>query len=393
MLGFLAPRWLAGLASLALPIALHLWSRRSGRAVRVGSVRLLGGSPPPMARRPHLYDPWLLVLRCAMLSALVLALAQPTWSPRRVPAPTWALVATDAVNRAGLIDSLERAGRTVRPLDPSDFWLSLAIADQAAPPGTRFEVYAAPRLSATRGARPELRAPVTWHPRASARPSEAPATSPSRGRIVTVFADGGRRDDARYVAAAFQAAGTVSGIPAVVTTRAAAAADAGSVRSADWIVWLSELPLPEVVTQRLQGGATVLTDVGRPQPAVTRAAFELDHAPVWTDPTGQPLLTVTRAGRGLRYRFLSRFSPTWSGLVLDPRFPEAVARLWIGPDSTHSERDDRPITLTQIVPAYDPNRSTPSAATGARALFLPLWLIAVGLFLLERRIVMRSAIR
>ena len=393
MLGFLAPRWLAGLASLAVPIALHLWSRRTGRAVRVGSVRLLGGSPPPMARRPHLYDPWLLALRCAMLTALVLSLAQPTWGPRRIPAPTWALVATDAVDRAGLIDSLQRAGRTVRPLDPSDLWLSLAIADQEAPPGTQFAVYAAPLLSGTRGTRPELRAPVTWHLRASARASEARATTPPRGRIVAVFIDAGRSDDARYVAAAVQAAGTVSGIPAVVTTRAAAAADEGSVRSADWIAWLSELPLPDVVKQALQGGATVLTDVGRAQPAVTPAAFELDRAPVWTDATGDPLLTVTRAGRGLRYRFLSRFSPTWSRLVLDPRFPEAVARLWVGPDSTRSERDDRRITLSQIVPARDPNRSAHGAATDARSLFLPLWLIAVGLFLLERRIVMRSAVR
>ena len=392
MLGFLAPLWLAGLASLAVPIVLHLWSRRTGRAVRVGSVRLLSGSPPPMARQPRLHDPWLLALRCALLAALVLALAQPTWLPRRAAAPTWALVATDVVARPALVDSLERAGLTVRPLDPSDLWLNLAIADHTAPPGTRFEVYAAPLLNGTRGTRPELQTPVAWHPRASAR-TESAATPLSRSRSVVVFADAARSDDARYVAAAVQAAGTVSGIPAVVTTRGTTAADESSVRLADWIVWLSEQTLPDVVRRRLQDGATVLTDVGRTQPSVSRAAFESDHAPVWTDAAGDPLLTVTREGRGLRYHFRGRFSPTWSGLVLDPRFPEAVARLWIGPDSTRIERDDRPITLSQIVPAYDPHRTAPSAAAGVRSLFLPLWLIAVGLFLLERRIVLRSAVR
>jgi hypothetical protein len=208
-----------------------------------------------------------------------------------------------------------------------------------------------------------------------------------------VFADADRSDDARYVAAAVQAAGTVSGIPAIVTTRAAAVAGVGGVGSADWIVWLSEQPLPEVVEQRLQAGATVLTDLGRVQQPVTRAAFGLDHAPVWTDATGDALLTVTREGRGLRYRFHSRFAPAWSRLVLDPRFPEAMARLWIGSDSTRIERDDRPIALSQVAPAYDRRVGAGVAATGTRSLFLPLWLIAVGLFLAERRIVMRSAVR
>lgn len=394
MLGFLAPLWLAALASLVVPLALHLWSRRTGRAVRVGSIRLLSGSPPPMARRPRLHDPWLLALRCTLLAALVLALARPYWAPHAQPAPpTWALVATDVVDRAGLVDSLERTGRTVRPLDPSDLWLSLAIADQSAPPRTHFEVFAAPLLSGTRGTRPQLRSPVVWHPRASAQEPATPATPLSQGRIVAVFADADRSDDARYVAAAVGAAGTVSGIPAIVTIRATAVTDVGDVGPADWIVWLSGQPLPEVVEQRLQAGATVLTDLGRVQHPVIRAAFGLDHAPVWTDATGDALLTVTREGRGLRYRFHSRFAPAWSSLVLDPQFPEAMARLWIGSDSTRIERDDRPIALSQVAPAYDPQAGSGVAATGTRSLFLPLWLIAVGLFLVERRIVMRSAVR
>jgi len=393
MLGFLAPFWLAALASLAVPLALHLWSRRTGRAVRVGSIRLLSGSPPPMVRRPHLYDPWLLALRCALLAALVLALARPYWAPHGQTAPPpWALVATDVVDRAGLVDSLDRAGRTVRPLDPRDLWLSLAIADQAAPPGTQFEVFAAPLLSGTRGTRPQLRSPVVWHPRAAAQEPASPAAPRSRGRIVVVFADADRSDDARYVAAAVQAAGMVSGIPAIVTIRAAAASVA-VVGSTDWIVWLSEQPLPEVVERRLQAGATVITDLGRAQRPLTRAAFGPDHAPVWTDATGEPLLTVTREGSGLRYRFHRRFAPSSSSLVLDPRFPEAMARLWIGSDSTRIQRDDRPIALSQVAPAYDPRVGSGGAATGARSLFLPLWLIAVALFLVERRIAMGSAVR
>jgi hypothetical protein len=410
MLGFLTPLWLAGFASLAVPLVLHLWSRRTGRALRVGSIRLLTGAPPPMARRPRLHDAWLLLLRCAMLAALVLALARPYWMPRQRVAPIWALVATDVVDRASLVDSLERRGQTVRALDPNDLWLSLAIADRAAPPDARFEVYATPLLRATRGTRPVLRSAVTWHQRPTTRRETGPAasTSPAPARSVTVFADPSRTDDARYVAAAVRAVGSVSGIPAIVSVHALAAADTASVRSSDWIVWLSSEPLADVVQQRLRAGATVLTDVGRipSSETATRVAFEplvsrtagvrrslerADGAPVWTDVTGAPVLTVAREGRGLRYRFQSRFAPSWSDIVLDPGFPEAIARLWIGADSTRLERDNRPIALSQVLPAYEPRPSPRAAAAGARSLFLPLWLIALGLFLAERRIAARSS--
>jgi hypothetical protein len=409
MLGFLAPLWLAGFASLAVPLVLHFWSRRTGRALRVGSIRLLTGAPPPMARRPRLHDPWLLLLRCAILGALVLALARPYWMPRQRAAPIWALVATDVVDRARLVDSLERRGQTVSALDPNDLWLGLAIADRAAPPDARFEVYATPLLSGARGTRPVLRSAVTWHPRPATRETGT-ATSTSPARIVTVFADPSRTDDARYVVAAVRAVGSVSGISAIVSTRASAAADAASVGSSDWIVWLSNQPLADVVQQRLRAGATVLTDVGSmPSSATaTRVTFEplasrtsgvrrsLERAlgaPVWTDVAGAPLLTVAREGRGLRYRFQSRFAPSWSDLVLDPGFPEAIARLWIGADSTRLQRDDRPIALSQVLPAYEPQPSAREAATGARSLFLPVWLIALGLFLAERCIASRSAAR
>jgi aerotolerance regulator-like protein len=410
MLGFLAPLWLAGFASLAVPLVLHLWSRRTGRALRVGSIQLLTGAPPPMARRPRLHDPWLLLLRCAMLAALVLALARPFWMPRRRAAPIWALVATDVVERARLVDSLERRGQTVRALDPTDLWLSLMIADRTAPLDARFEVYATPLLRGARGTRPVLRSAVSWHPRPSTPRETGPAAATSPARIVTVFADPSRTDDARYIAAAVRAVGSVSGIPAIVATRAPAAADVASVRSSDWIVWLSNEPLAGVVQERLRAGATVLTDVGRipASETATRVAFEplvsrtsgvrrsLERAlgaPVWTDVTGAPLLTVAREGRGLRYRFQSRFAPSWSDIVLDPAFPEAIAPLWIGADSTRLERDDRPIALSQVLPAYDPQPSARAGAAGARSLFLPLWLIALGLFLTERRSAARGAVR
>jgi hypothetical protein len=71
--------------------------------------------------------------------------------------------------------------------------------------------------------------------------------------------------------------------------------------------------------------------------------------------------------------------------VLQPGFPEAIARLWTGSDSANDSGDDRPIALDQVTPARDPEPRPASAATGARPLFLFAWLLAVGVFLAERR--------
>jgi hypothetical protein len=126
---------------------------------------------------------------------------------------------------------------------------------------------------------------------------------------------------------------------------------------------------------------------------VRRSAAPDDGAPVWTDVTGFPLLTVSRMGQGLHYRFHSRFTPGWSALVLDPAFPEAIARLWIGPDSSRFARDDRPIALTQVVPAHDARQNPAGGVVGAHSLFLFMWIFALGLFLAERRIVARGTAR
>ena len=99
MLGLLSATWLAGLAALAVPIALHLWSRRGGRTILVGSIRLLAGAPPATRRSWTIQDPWLLALRCAVLVTLVFALAGPYWIPVSSARHTVALVAQDVANR------------------------------------------------------------------------------------------------------------------------------------------------------------------------------------------------------------------------------------------------------------------------------------------------------
>lgn len=406
MLGLLSPLWLAGLGALAVPVALHLWSRRGGRPIRVGSVRLLSGAPPATRRTWTIQDPWLMALRGAMLATLVVTLAGPYWVPATSSARTWALVSHDVVDREALVDSLRHSGLTVAPLDSSfggtpNLWAALRRADRTAPPGTRLVVFAPTLLRYFRGVRPVLHSSVDWHSRPPTAVRPAGPMKPAPGaRLVSIFAEPSRVDDARYVSAAFGAAGEATAIPAVVSLRPATAATLTEGRPADWIVWLSDRPIPESMRHQVQRGAVLLSDAGTPsvlrrhsrivtgpQPTeawLTRATTGLGPgAPVWADGTGSPLLTVTREGRGLSYRFHSRFFPAWSDFVLRPAFPLAMARLWAASDSNAALVDERRITVHQLTPALDPVRST-SPSASRRSLYLPAWGLAVLLFLAER---------
>lgn len=414
MLGLLSPGWLIGLTSLSVPLALHLWSRRGGRPIRVGSIQLLLGAQPATRRHWAIQDLPLLLVRCATLASLVVALAGPYWAPDgAATGRRWALVAGDLAQRDVLVDSLTRAGLDVHPLDPTNLWAALREADRAAPRGTRFVVFAPDRLRYFRGERPAIAAAIEWHIRPPV--GEADMSSPHPApRLVTIFADADRSDDARYVTAAFRAAAGATGIPALVT-RPAPAAALETAATADWIVWLSSRPVPDAVLGRVRRGATVLTDaasavprgdlrsrillVGQPSDAwLARSSVTADSgAPLWTDGSGRPLLTMTREGLGLHYRFRSRFHPGWSELVLRGAFPEALARVWIGPDSSQWHSDtDRRVALSQLLPARDTSARTESRGKPPerrRSLFIPFWLLAVAWFAFERWLATRPSRR
>ena len=404
MVGLLTPVWLAGLGVLVVPVALHLWSRRGGHPVRVGSIRLLAGSPPATRRSWTVQEPWLLALRCAVFATIVLALAGPYWASTGTGNRTLALVARDVRDRDALVDSLHRAGVPVSVLDSAasgipNLWTALRRADRLASPGTRLVVFAPDLLRYFRGERPALRSQVEWHPRAAAV-SDVPVTAPPQARIVTVFADAARMDDARYVRAAFEAAGSATGIAAIVSLRpASAAAPAGP---ADWLVWLSDRAIPDSLRAQVRHGAVLLSDAGvaaapRRHSRIVTGSQPSDvwltsatsgtggnvAAPVWADGTGSPLLTITREGRGIHYRFHSRFSPGWGDFVLRPAFPLAMAQLWSATDSNRSAPDDRRLTMRQIIPAQESGAGV-SPQTPRRPLFLGLWALAALLFLVER---------
>jgi len=77
---WLNPAAFFGLLALAVPILVHLFGRRVARRQRFPTLRLLLDARPKPATRSRPSDVLLLVLRCAVILAAVLGLAQPRWS-------------------------------------------------------------------------------------------------------------------------------------------------------------------------------------------------------------------------------------------------------------------------------------------------------------------------
>lgn len=184
----LVPTALFALAALAVPVAIHLWSRGEGPRVQVGSLRFIEDAARQQARRLRPERLPLLTVRCALLAALALllaGLARTTDDEPTAAEPPAALALVDpaaprlpdtTVQRA--LDSLARAGADLRALRPglppldadaanpsgeaSSVWSLLRMAHREAPPGTPLVVVAAPRRAELRGKRPVLPRAVTW---------------------------------------------------------------------------------------------------------------------------------------------------------------------------------------------------------------------------------------
>jgi len=396
-MGFLAPAWLYGLTALAVPLAIHLWSRRKARVIPVGSVRLLEGLPPIAHRTVALEDVWLLLLRLALLAAVVLALAGaflpaggPDGPEHRV------LVAADVARSsvvAGIVDSLSDAGAEIETfaVDP---WSAIAIAADSLPEGSRVTVVSPLNGARFRGVRPRVHVAVEWLP---VDPPSRDA-EPSHADLVTsiVVADGAHAADARYLRAAL--ASIAEGHGDSVVEGDSSTTPAPGV----WLFWLRSDAVPAGVMAAVERGAT-LFQLTAPGPAAPPTRLALGAGPsdrrvilhhlgldslaghtLWRDGGGRPVLTVARAASGRHFRLAGRLDPSWSDLVLLPAFPLALERLLHGPPPPPPGR----LTLAQALPrTIDGPSPTPAGAS----LVTPLWILAVLLFLADRVMALRRS--
>lgn len=227
---------------------------------------------------------------------------------------------------------------------------------------------------------------------------------------VAILHGADRAEDARYLEAAIRAVAEAESRSAVFSSEPA---------RADWLFWLKdESPPPEILREVSEREANLLSDAENSGTAVTEASSKLlpvvsgtfsgdaindvrlfrrtasnaETGPsVWTDQGGTPVLTVAKEGRGLRWRFFSRFHPDWNELPESSALPAALRSIFaVGDGGARGAGFD----LRQI----DPSQSRPADVlkdTSARSLKISpppeivdlrgvFWILCVALFALER---------
>ncbi|WP_299210598.1 BatA domain-containing protein [uncultured Dokdonia sp.] len=74
---FLQPSYLWGLLALAIPIAIHFWSRKKVQTIKVGSTQFITQTKSKQSKSIQINEWWLLLLRCLIIALLVGILAAP----------------------------------------------------------------------------------------------------------------------------------------------------------------------------------------------------------------------------------------------------------------------------------------------------------------------------
>jgi len=107
------PIWLWGLTGLSVPIAIHLLSRREGKIIKVGSLRHLDDVHTKQSINLRLNEVLLLIIRCFLITLIVLLLGGISIDFFRTKNNRWVIVEdglTHDPEIKSIVDSLEKDG-------------------------------------------------------------------------------------------------------------------------------------------------------------------------------------------------------------------------------------------------------------------------------------------
>jgi hypothetical protein len=133
-LSFLSPLFLVGMAAAAIPIAIHLFHRRTEPVVEFSAMRFLRRAPVEHSRRRRLREMILLALRVAALLLLAFAFARPylTESAAALATPATVVMVDTSVSMSapGQFERARtRAAEIVRGAAPGSSVAVVAFAD------------------------------------------------------------------------------------------------------------------------------------------------------------------------------------------------------------------------------------------------------------------------
>lgn len=176
---FLNPSFLWALLGLGVPVAIHLWSKKQGKNIKVGSIKFLQESDSRKSRSIKLNEFWLLLLRMLLIALLVFILAEPRLSYKTESSPVTYLVEAsllDSPEVKTLVDSLNTQAEVrflktdfpdydsdvleTNSIEPPNYW-QLA-RDMPSLKTDSIVVFTNSYLNGIKGKRPEINKHVHW---------------------------------------------------------------------------------------------------------------------------------------------------------------------------------------------------------------------------------------
>jgi hypothetical protein len=395
----LLPIGLAALASLLLPLLVHLARRSEQRVVPFAALRWLKALPQP--RRKHRFEELLLMLvRLLLLAALAVLLAQPVLfgRPDRRPRVAVAPGVDIATARAQPIEdharwlwlapgfpeldldkpakSRDDASAATSAGEPAPFASLLRELDAQLPAGTPLTVIVPTVLDGADAQRPVLSRRVDWRIVPAAAGSAAEPVSAVRWTAfaLQVRHAPDRIASLRYLRAAGVALTRADQPAAARAPRPDAAmsiapADQPPDAGARALVWLVPGPAPAVIRDWVASGGQLLLD-----PDAQWPDFPRDAPIVWRDDQGA-LARAIGFGKGRVLKLDRPLLPAAMPGLLDAGFPLQLRDLFA----------QAPAQPSRVEAAgYAPR--TGAAAWPERPRPLAPWLVwlVASLFLLER---------
>lgn len=188
MFSFLQPIWLYAIAGIVIPIAIHFWNIKEGKAFPVGSIILLEKSTKKYTRTLRINEWLLLLLRCLLIIFLACLLAKPVKQQIFDQQKGWVLLDKENTNAVyqhfkTAVDSLLNAGYTLRRFDnkfepislkdalasadtissQTAYWSLIKKVNNKVPSSFPVYVFTADHLKNFRGARPQVSANIKWY--------------------------------------------------------------------------------------------------------------------------------------------------------------------------------------------------------------------------------------
>ena len=383
----LYPIGLLALAGLIIPVIIHLWSVKTGKTLKIGSINLLGESANATSKSLKITDWLLFVLRCLLLIIIGLMLAQPTWQKKLTTKSNMGWVLIDQNQFAEVypshqktIDSLLNLGFELHDfnLGFNQFVLKDSLQreqkstlsypslfkklNNSIPNSYAAYLFAPKRITDFSGDLPKINFQLnwietkandtlkTWATNFLGKDYEAKSTptltnymSKSTQDLPTltamIYEPNG--SDSKYIKAALKSITDY-------TKRKIEIRDFNADLPAGLTFWLSEQVIPSNYLVKLKPNSKVISYVkGKASPI--NSSIQLSNSEfssidlyqkvegekekgeiIWRDGFGEPLLIKQQKDQISLYYFYSKFSPQWSDLVWNENFVNALLPIVLG---------------------------------------------------------------